>query len=152
MARIMRAGQKYQKNFPAKKLGGWTKAERAALDWVSEMKQQLPGMHESRYDSMTSRNQSGVVGVYLRKTTMKKPNGNEYEYWSWMARWPGCDKKGGVRFNMNKSVSDEDSFCLAVLARRLKITDKARVFAEYERIKGSKAHKDILKKKLLYLV
>lgn len=150
MARIMRQGIKYQKNFPAKKLGGWSKAREAAAAWVVEKKGELPTIGESRLGNMSSRNQSGVVGVYLRRTLMKKPNGAEYEYWSWMSRWPGCSLNGGVRFGIAKSITDEDAFTLAVIARQMKEVDRNKVTAEFKRLKGTKEHKAILNRKMLY--
>lgn len=150
MARIMRQGNKYQKNFPAKKWGGWAKARDAAAAWVAEKKGELPTIEESRLGNMSSRNQSGVVGVYLRRTLMKKPSGVEYEYWSWMARWPGCSLNGGIRFGIAKSVTDEDAFTLAVIARQMKEVNRDKVKAEFKRLEGTKEHKAILNRKMLY--
>jgi len=151
MARIMRARKKYQKNFPAKKLGGWGEARKQALEWVEEMKAELPSLSETLYDRMTAKNNSGIVGVSIRSFTVKRPNGNVYHYWSWLAKWPGCARKGGIRFNVSDTVSDEDAFTMATIARRGQITDRDEIKKIFKRINGKREHKEILSKKMLYL-
>lgn len=150
MARIMRSGKKYQKNFSAKKYGGWPNARKEAIAWIAEIKKDLPSLSDSLYNNMTSRNQSGVVGVSLRRVEMKRASGT-YEYWAWVTRWPTCKTKGGVRFNISKGVTDEEAFTKAVLARELQEENRDKVAAEYEKIKGSKKHQSILSKKMLSL-
>ncbi len=151
MARLMRAGKKYQKNFPAKKHGGWGKAKKLALEWVAEMKQELPPVQESTYNKMTSKNTSGVVGVTIRSLNLTRPNGKKYAYWTWIAKWPSCKYKGGVRFNVGEKWSDEDAFTLAVIARTYQMNDREKVVAYFKKINGKKEHKQILNKKMLYL-
>jgi len=151
MARIMREGKKYQKNFPAKKCGGWRKAKALALEWVVEMKKILPEKPQSTFDKMSSKNTSGVVGVTIRSVYVTRPNGNKYHYWSWVAKWPNCKYSGGVRFNVGSKWSDEDAFTLAVLARRMQVEDREQVIKKFNQIKGRKTHEEILSKKMLYL-
>jgi len=151
MARIMREGKKYQKNFAAKKNGGWGKAKKLALEWVAEIKKELPENPSTTFGKMSSKNTSGVVGVTIRNVSVVRPSGNKYYYWTWVAKWPGCHYNGGMRFNVGTKWSDEDAFTLAVIARQNQEDDRDAVLKEFERIKGKKAHKDILAKKLLYL-
>lgn len=151
MARLMRAGEKYQKNFPAKKNGGWRNAKKLAQEWVEEKKAELPPAREGLYGKMTSKNSSGVVGVAIRSLSVTKPSGIKYEYWTWIALWPGCKFKGGVRFNIGENRPDEDAFTLAVISRTYQMDDREEVVAYFEKIKGKKEHKDILSKKLQYL-
>lgn len=149
MARIMRAGVKYQKNFSRKQYGGWPKATKAAKEWVAEKKKELPSLEETTRDILSSRNSSGVVGVHLNRNYIKRPKGFEYEYWKWVAKWPNCPIRGGVQWTISDKRPDEDAFTLAVLTRRMKTKDRKKVEAEFERIRGTKEHKDILACKML---
>jgi len=151
MARIMRAGEKHQKNFPAKKHGGWGEARKLALEWVEEMKKELPSLSETTYNQMTKKNKSGVVGVTIRGLNVVRPSGIKYYYWTWIAKWPSCKYKGGMRFNVGNMWSDEDAFTLAVLARENQLDDRPKVVALFESIKGTQKHEDILARKLQYL-
>jgi hypothetical protein len=65
MARLMRKGVNHQKNFTLAQYGTWAKAEAAAQRWVKAQKKKLPPV-ESGKGRMTTRNESGFVGVYAQ--------------------------------------------------------------------------------------
>jgi hypothetical protein len=146
MARVMRRTKRYHKNFSLKKYGSWEKAERAAKRWVRKTIRELPPPAAPWKGLMTKRNQSGVVGVWLAHKFRRKPNGKEYEYWRWTARWPGCEYSGGLSWSIDQ-FGDEDAFVLAVLARQHETVDRDWLLEEHDRIYRKKAYKDILKQK-----
>lgn len=151
VARIMRQGETHGKTFPVKEYGSWKKAETAGASWVESMKKQLPASQSNEPGRMTARNSSGFVGVYLSERKVRKPSGNQYHYWAWIARWPGCPHSGGVVWNVSSNLSDNDAFVLAVLSRQKESTDRKALRAELKRIHGKKTYKAILEKKELYL-
>ena len=151
MARIMRQSIMHQKNFSVKKYGSWKAAEKAGAQWVEQKKKILPPSQMNAKGRMTSRNQSGVVGVYLASRTVRKPNGKEYEYWSWSSRWPECPRKGGLAWNISANLPEDDAFVLAVLTREMETIDRDKVRKKFARIKGKASHKAILDKKLIEL-
>lgn len=150
MARIMRANIKHQKNFSVKKHGGWDNAVAAARVWLDELKKSIPEQPKTTFGKMSTRNSSGVVGVSLNKSTVKRPSGVVYEYWKWIAKWPGVKPKSGLQWTIAQEYSDDMAFVLAVLSRQLLSSDRDLVLAEYERIKGTEKEQEILSRKLLY--
>jgi hypothetical protein len=152
MARLMRQGQKHQKNFSLAKHGTWEAAERAASKWVNKQKKLLPPSEMNAKGRMSSRNQSGVVGVYLARRTVRKPSGKEYEYWSWCARWPECPVAGGIAWRISRNLSEDDAFALAVLTREMETADRDQVRKKLARVRGRASHEAIMEKKMLALV
>lgn len=147
MARIMRQCKMHQKNFALKDYGSWEAAEAAASAWIDKQKKILPPSQMNAKDRMTSRNRSGVVGVYLSRQVIRRPSGKEYEYWRWTARWPGCPQSGGVSWQIGESLEEDDAFALAVLSRQMESTDRYHIMSELARIYGSKRHLKIMAKK-----
>jgi hypothetical protein len=142
MARVMRQGVRHQKNFSLATYGTREAAETAAAAWVRTKIRELPP-ELPRKDRMTSRNRSGVVGVWLVPVRFAKPDGRRYEYWRWTANWPGCAHRGGVSWYVHQ-YGDDDAFVLAVLSRRMETVDRPAVLAEFDRIDGTPAHDAIL--------
>lgn len=143
MARIMRQAQMHQRNFTLKRYGTWEAAEAAATKWRDDQLQVLPPIARNAKDRMTSRNHAGVVGVHLARRRLRKEDGREYEYWRWIARWPGCPHSGGVGWSLH-TLGDDDAFALAVLSRRMETVNRTKVMDELERIYGSKEHLEIM--------
>ncbi len=152
MARIMRDTKTYQKNFAISRYENWDAAEKAALAWLRKLKKTLPPSRMNEEGRMTSSNSSGVVGIYLSKVIRKKPNGKEYSYWKWIARWQNCPIKAGVTWTINQATSDEDAFTLACLSREMRSTDRTAIRQKLTQIYGRKSHLQILEKKMLRLV
>jgi len=75
---------------------------------------------------MTKANTSGEVGVNPAKSVVEKPNGNIYEYQSWVAHWPGCPHAGGVKWASLKN-TDDGAYVLAVLCRRMETINRGAV-------------------------
>lgn len=100
---------------------------------------------------MSARNTSGVVGVYLSERKTRKPNGTEYHYWAWIARWPGCPRSGGMVWTVGDRLGEDDAFVLAVLSREKKSVNRKALMASLERMRGNKTYDRILAKKELYL-
>ncbi|MEM9079701.1 MAG: hypothetical protein AAGC74_03310 [Verrucomicrobiota bacterium] len=144
----MRQGVKYQKNFSKKKYGGWGKAQAAAKVWRDEMLETLPPSVMNQ-EGRSYNNQSGVVGVYLSKVVMSNRK-QKYEYWRWVAKWPGCKLKGGVTWSVSKH-GEDDAFALAVLSREMRTEDREVVEARLEKLRGTKKLKGIYAKRALVL-
>jgi hypothetical protein len=146
MARIMRKAKLHQKNFTLKQFGTWEAAEAAARKWRDAQLEFLPPSEmnaKGRKDVMTSRNHSGVVGVHLARRLLRKKNGREYEYWRWIAEWPGCPFSGGVGWSI-RTLGDDDAFALAVLCRRMETISRRKVLEGLERIYGTAEHEAIM--------
>ena len=146
MARIMRRAQMHQKNFSLGQYGSWEAAENAAKKWRDEQLQILPPSVMNAKDRMTVRNHSGVVGVHLAPHRIRKKNGREYEYWRWVARWPGCRNSGGVAWSI-RTLGDDDAFALAVLSRKMEEVNRYVVMTALEKIYGDKEHLAIMELK-----
>ena len=143
MARIMRKAELHQKNFTLKQFGTWEAAEVAAKEWRDAQLEVLPPIERNSKDRMTSRNHSGVVGVHLGRHVLRKRDGREYEYWRWIAGWPGCPFSGGVGWSIC-TLGDDDAFALAVLSRRMETVNRGKARDELERIYGSAEHQAIM--------
>ena len=152
MARIMRHCEMHQKNFSLRRFETWEAAEKEGRKWIRKQKKILPPSRMNEEGRMTSRNNSGVVGVYLAKTVRNKPSGKKYEYWKWIARWPNCPVKGGVTWTVNDETSDDDAFALAVLSREMRSADKDEIRKKLSRIYGGKNHSKIMEMKGIALV
>lgn len=151
VGRIMRQGKMYQKSFPLSKFKTWKAAEKAGKAWVDEILPTLPPCVMNERNRMTRRNNSGVVGVHLAYKSITKKSGKQYGYWSWVARWPDCPKKGGIAWHVSATMSDEDAFVLAVLTRQMESVDKEEVLAKFRRIRNRKSYNEIVAKKMLVL-
>ena len=150
LARIMRQGKTYQKRFSLAKHKTWTGAERAAGKWLKELEKTLPPCLMNA-PGRSERNQSGVVGVSLSYSHVTRPSGKEYYYYFWVANWKGCNKAGGVPWYITQDQSDEDAFTLAVISREQELADREKALKYFAKIKGTKAHKEILARKLITL-
>ena len=149
MVRIMRQGKMYQKNFSKKKYGGWGKAKAEAAKWRDEQLKILPPKMMNAEGRMSSRNQSGVVGVTLSCATFDREGANN-EYWSWKAKWPGCGFAGGIGWSVKK-YGEDDAFALAVLSRELRTIDRDVILARFKKLKGSKKLQKIYDTRLIEL-
>ena len=150
LARIMRQSKTYQKRFSLAKYKTWEGAERAAGKWLKELKKDLPPCIMNA-PGRSTKNTSGVVGVSLSYSHVTKPSGKEYYYYFWVANWGGCKFAGGIPWYVTPEQSDEDAFTLAVICRENKIEDREEALKFFAKIKGKKAHKDILARKLITL-
>ena len=142
MARVMRQKKMHQENFSLKEYGTWPKALRAAKRWLNKTLPTLPPKLISK-DRMTSRNHSGVVGVYRSSGIVRKRNGNMYECPRWIARWPGCKYRGGLSWSV-KQFEEEGAFVLAALSRRRETINRDTILTEFESIAGTKQFKDVV--------
>lgn len=149
MVRIMRQNVKYQKNFSKKNYGGWRKATAAAKEWRDEQLAILPPKSKGLANKLTDRNTSGAVGVTLAKTTLKK-NDQDYEYWSWKVKWPGCKNKGGLGWSVQKHGVD-DAFALAVLSREMDSVNREEILERFKKLKGTKKLQKIYEQRALEL-
>lgn len=144
MARIRRGGFRHQGNFTLKEYGSWESAENEAKKWVKEMLKELPPRTTVK-DIITRRNNSGVAGVQLAKTKNIRGH-NVYHYERWVAHWPGCPNPGGVGFSTNQ-FGEENSFVLAVIARRNETIDRQKIIKMLEKIQGTEEYNEILSQK-----
>ncbi|HEY1769298.1 MAG TPA: hypothetical protein VGG02_03480 [Chthoniobacterales bacterium] len=142
LARVQRRGVRHQRIFTRKAHGSWKAAESAAAKWVRQMERELPAPATSR-DQLTARNRSGVVGVHRRCETVRKASGRRHEYFAWVARWPGCRLRAGVKWPI-QAYGEDDAFVLAVLSRRLETDDRETVLSEFMKIADRKPYREIL--------
>lgn len=149
MARIMRRGVKYQKNFSVKKNGGWIKSRKLAAAWIAEQKEKLPPSEMNQKGRMSAKNRSGVVGVYLENKKTKGRQGGEYIYRTWSARWPGCPFKGGISWPVGNKFTEEEAFVLAYLAREMECVDRDVLQAKLRRIRNRSSYQKMLSLKKL---
>jgi hypothetical protein len=149
MARIMRNATMHQKNFSRKEFKTWKAAEAEAEKWLTELKKTLPESKQNATGLMNARNESGIVGVRLCKNVRKMKNGNKHTYWSWKAKWPECELKGGIAWSINSERNDEDAFVLAALARKYQSVDRDFLQSKLVKINGSDEHFEILQSKAL---
>ena len=145
LARIRRHKQNYSQYFFDKDWEGKDAAHQAALKWYADKLALLPPKIPTK-NIKTRRNHSGVVGVYLSKGIQNKPSGAQYSYPQWVARWPGCPKRGGVLFRAN-TYGEEGSFVMAVLCRRMETLDMKQIHNAFLAAKASSQYNDILKLK-----
>lgn len=122
--------------------GSWEAAEEAADKWIGRMERTLPPPITAK-NLMTRRNTSGVVGVHPRREIIRKPSGKEYEYYYWVARWPGCRLKAGVKWAIH-TYGEDDAFVLAVLCRELETEAKDHVIGEFMSAVDDKRYQKIL--------
>ena len=146
MARVMRGAKLNQRNFTLKQFKSWDAAEEAAGRWVKELIKALPPSEMNARDRMTVRNHSGIVGVNKTRHVVRKPTGEEYEYWRWTAHWPGCRNSGGVSWYISR-FGEDDAFVLAALTRRMESVNREEVLAKLKDTHGSKEYKAILRLK-----
>jgi hypothetical protein len=142
MARIRRQRQLHQANFTLREYGNWKAARAAAAKWVSNLARNLPPPLTSK-DCLTTRNKSGVVGVYRHREVHRKPNGRKAVYYSWVARWPGCKTRGGVKWSVRR-FGEDDGFVLAVLARRMEVESRDRVLAALKEARDTEEYTQLL--------
>ena len=141
MARVVRQRKLYQANFSLKEYGDWTEATAAAEKWLRSVLKNLPPPI-SRKGLMAANNRSGVVGVYQHRET-KKRRGRKVIYRSWVAWWPKCKTRGGVRWSVKKFGND-DAFVLAVLTRRLETHVRDRVLGQMQETRRTLEYNKIL--------
>ena len=110
--RLQRRGKRYGRYFSDGVHGGASGAFRAARRWRDELLRELEEAEQIRICALSSRNQSGVVGV--SRVTVAT-NGSSYEFWQ--ATWsPEPGRRRTVKFSIRR-YGDRKAFRLAVLAR-----------------------------------
>ncbi len=145
MARIQRQSKRYQANFTLHEYGDWKAALAAGQNWVDSMTKNLPARNTGK-GGLTARNKSGVVGVYFHHQTLTKKVGSKnkiYKFQSWIARWPGCVHRGGVKWPI-KGFGTDDAFVLAVLCRKMETVDRDSVIDTLNGIKDTPEYVELL--------
>ncbi len=143
MARIQRQNKREHQNFSLKDFGTWEAAEAAAQKWVSKILPSLPEKIPSK-DRMTSRNHSGVVGVYFTEGRRTLPSGNKAEYPGYVAQIPG--HLSGVKWMLSTYNGDDSAFLHAYICRKMETIDRAAVEEHVRKLTASE-RKAILKKR-----
>jgi hypothetical protein len=143
MARIRREGRPYHANFTLKEYGNWKSATEAASKWVNSLLKNLPPRAVAT-NVMTSRNRSGVVGVYRHRQRHRRPGGRVVFYHAWVARWPHCPYRGGVKWPV-KRFGEDDAFVLAVLCPRLKSIDRSQLLENLAAARDTNEYREILR-------
>jgi hypothetical protein len=117
-----------------------------AINFAVKMNEALgPVPPRSPEGRMSSRNKSGIVGVYPKRSLAKR---NGLYYYSWAARWNGCPFPGGISWPCIEW-TDNGAYILAELSRKMRPTNRDgardRVIEEYEKIKGTPESREILR-------
>jgi hypothetical protein len=113
-----------------------------AINFAVKMNDSLgPVPPRSPEGRMSSRNRSGIVGVFPRRTLAKR---NGLFYYSWTARWKGSPVRGGISWPCIAH-TDNGAYVLAALTLELRTTNRDRVVEQFERIKGTPKYKEILR-------
>lgn len=142
MARVMRTGRRYQKNFSLGEYGSWEGAESAGAKWVKATVAALPPI-KTNEGLLTLRNTSGEVGVTLGRVEFRKKGKKHHKYYRWVAHWPGCPLSGGVAWSWQR-FGDDNAYVLAVLSRRMRTVDREVVVARLAEIAGNVEYRAIL--------
>ncbi len=113
-----------------------------AINFAVKMNEALgPVPPRSPVGRMSSRNKSGIVGIYPKRSLAKR---NGVYYYSWAARWKGCPKPGGISWPCIEH-TDNGAYILAALTHEMRTVDRDRVIEEFEKIKGTPKSKAILR-------
>ena len=126
------------------------KVREKAIGFTNGMNRKLPRPSPTSTEGrMSSRNTSRVVGVNPAATTIRKPSGAEYTYYSWRADWVGCPHSGGVSWPC-KTQGCKNAYVLAVLTRDLRTVNRGRVLEELQAIRGTQQYRAIVTKKPIH--
>jgi hypothetical protein len=90
---------------------------------------------------MSSRNKSGIVGIFPKRALAKR---NGLFYYSWTAKWKGCPFRGGISWPCIEH-TDNGAYILAALSLEMRTTNRDRIIEEYEKIKGTPKSKELLR-------
>src|ERR1017187_3090835 len=90
---------------------------------------------------MSSRNKSGIVGIYPKRSLAKR---NGVFYYSCAARWKGCPSPGGISWPCIEH-TDNGAYVVAALSHEMRTTNPDRVIEEAEKVKGTPKSKAILR-------
>jgi hypothetical protein len=90
---------------------------------------------------MSSRNKSGIVGIYPKRSLAKR---NGLYYFSWAAKWKGCPSRGGISWPCIEH-TDNGAYILAALSLEMRTINRDQVIEEYEKVKGTPKSKAILR-------
>jgi hypothetical protein len=113
-----------------------------AINFAVKMNDSLgPIPPRSPEGRMSSRNKSGIVGIYPKRSLAKR---NRVYYYSWAARWKGCPRPGGISWPCIEH-TDNGAYILAALSHEMRTTNRDRVIEEYEKVKGTPKSKAILR-------
>ncbi|MDD5139706.1 MAG: hypothetical protein PHY43_05525 [Verrucomicrobiales bacterium] len=113
-----------------------------AVTYAVKMNEVLgPIPHLSPEGRMSSRNTSGIVRVNPRRTRAPR---NGLFYYSWNTKWKGCTQRGGVSWPC-LAHTDDGAYVLAALTLELRTINRDRVIETYEKIKGTKKFKEVLR-------
>lgn len=122
MARTARQGKRYQKFFSDMKYGGKKKAIAAAMNQLTLWSKELPVRHSNR-DRLTSRNQTGRVGVYL--AVSQDTAGQSHQ--AYCASWTDADgRRRKINFSLQR-YGRKKAWLLACLAREKMSADRSRL-------------------------
>jgi len=125
MARVQRMGRRFYRCFALRRHGSWEAAEAAARLWLRPVLAQLAALPTDA-ERPTSRNRSGVAGVFFRTRPRRLKSGQEALYPSYVARWSGAPASG-ITWMFANSGGEDGAFLRACLSRELRTVDRLRV-------------------------
>ena len=121
-----------------------------AINFTNRMNRKLPlPSPTSVEDRMSSRNTSNVVGVNPAHSSIHRPTGAEYVYYSWRADWVGCPHNGGVSWPC-KTHGCKKAYTLAVLTRKKRTKNRGQILEEFEALKRTTRYRAIISRKPIH--
>lgn len=129
MARVQRAGKRFQRNFTLAQLGSWEIAEAQAAAWLNTLIAKLPHPTTSK-GRLTRRNRTGVVGVSFQYDCHTLKSGQTTVYPNYVAKWVG--RASGVTWMFSTYGGGENAFLLACLCRQMQTSVRAEVVKALE--------------------
>jgi hypothetical protein len=123
MARVQRSGLRFYRCFALSRYTSWEAAEAAARLWLRPALARIALLPGDR--PLSSRNRSGVAGVFFRPGYRTLRTGRFVSYPAYVARWPGA--LGGLKWSFNTSGGEDGAFLRACVSRELRSADRCRV-------------------------
>ena len=145
MVRICRKGKRINEFFSDTRYGGKRKARKAADVRYNELCEQLGPVEPATKNKITSRNETGKVGVHIAHLVDNRYS--NCEYFAYCASWVTEDgKRAKINFSWNK-YGEAEAWELACYVRDREISDRELVIKGYNRREQARKKKSVTKRR-----
>jgi hypothetical protein len=145
MVRICRKGKRINEFFSDIRYGGKRNARKAADERYEELCNQLGPVQPSTKNKLTSRNDTGKVGVHIAHSIDNRYSNCEYS--AYCASWVNENgKREKINFSWNK-YGEHEAWELACYARDRELSDRDAVLKGYDRLQQARKKRTATKKK-----